>query len=406
MPRAKPSRTNPHDVQSVPGMPNALKIYRIEASPFWQTRLFVEGRLKRKSTQCVDRKKAIEFAKNFYDSVRLAQHLNVHVHTDTFHACAKHLLARQTAMVARGERDGRINKEDEKKLKKDILPFFATKGVASITAADIQDYVDQLTSSRRLSPSTLSKHVVVIRKVLNEARRRGLLSSLPLFPTISRKDNPRPYFTDAEYKTLRETANRLVSGNVKVRYVPLTEELYDFIIFATNVFVRPSDLKLLQHKHVEVLNKGKLKGVLITPPDSKTANRESLSMPVAMIVYERLKERHEKAGLASDDDYVFFPEFKNRQYALATLRRQFEYVLEEAGLKRDRKGRARTLYSLRHTALMFRLIKGDNIDVFMLARNALTSVDQLERFYLSHAESRMKFHQLQSFAPKRAAVSP
>ena len=63
----------------------------------------------------------------------------------------------------------------------------------------------------------------------------------------------------------------------------------------------------------------------------------------------------------------------------------------------DARGRARTLYSLRHTALMFRLLKYDNVGNFLLAQNALTSVDQLERFYLSHAESRMRIENLQSF---------
>ncbi len=402
MPRAKRSLTNPFDLQGVPGMPNALRIYRIQASPFWQVRLFVDGRLKRKTTGCDDRRDAIAFAKNFYDSVRLAQRLDGTAHPETFHACAKHLAARQNALVARGERDERITKEDDKKLNKDILPFFATKGVASITAADIQDYVDQLSPSRALSPSTLSKHIVVIRKVLKEAQRRDLLKSLPLFPTISRKDNPRSYFDESEYKTLRDTAKRLASENVKVRYVPLTDELYDFIIFATNVFVRLSDLKLLQHKHVQVIKEKGVKYLLITPPESKTAQRESASMEVAVVVYERVRRRHEKASLASDDDYVFFPELKNREYALATLRRQFEHVLKEAGLKLDKQGRVRTLYSLRHTALMFRLLKGDKIDIFKLAHNALTSVDQLERFYLSHTQSRMIIKELQSSAPKRS----
>jgi hypothetical protein len=142
----KRTRLNPYDFQSVLGMPNALKIYRIDASPYWQVRLFVEGRLKRKSTKCRDRRYAVAFAKNFYDSVRLAQRLDGSAHPDPFHACARHLLKRQEALIARGERDRRINDEDEKKLKKDILPFFATKAVSAITAADIQDYVDQLTT--------------------------------------------------------------------------------------------------------------------------------------------------------------------------------------------------------------------------------------------------------------------
>ena len=106
---------------------------------------------------------------------------------------------------------------------------------------------------------------------------------------------------------MRDTAKRLASENVKVRYVPLTDELYDFIIFATNVFVRLSDLKLLQHKHVQVVKEKGVKYLLITRPKSKTAQRESASMEVAVVVYERVRRRHEKAGLASDDDYVFFP---------------------------------------------------------------------------------------------------
>jgi len=391
----KRSRTNPREVQSVPGMPNALKIFRIDASPFWQVRLFVDGRLKRKSTGCANRRDAIEFAKNFYDSIRIAQRLDVNVHQDTFHACARRLLASQKGLITRGERDARINKEDEKKLNKDILPFFGTRAVASISRADIQDYIDQLTANRRLTPSTISKHLVVIRKVLKEAQGQGLLKSMPLFPTTKRKDSPRPYFSDTEYKTLRDTAKRLATENLTVRYVPLTEEIYDLIIFATNVFVRLSDIKLLKHKHIQVIKEKGAKYLAIMPPKSKTAQRESVSLEVAVIVYERLKERHAKRGLAGDDDYVFFPEMENREYALATMRRQFEFLLEEAGLKLDKQGKPRTLYSLRHSAIMFRLLKGD-VDIHVLAHNALTSVDQIERFYGSHFQSRMKVKQLQS----------
>ena len=46
---------------------------------------------------------------------------------------------------------------------------------------------------------------------------------------------------------------------------------------------------------------------------------------------------------------------------------------------------------------MFRLLKGDKVDIFMLARDALTSVNQWERFYVSHAETRMRIEGVQSF---------
>ena len=136
--------------------------------------------------------------------------------------------------------------------------------------------------------------------------------------------------------------------------------------------------------------------LLLSVEKSKTSNRDSATMPFAVDVYERLLTRHREVGFGKPNDFVFYPGYQNRDYALQTIRRQFDFILERAGLKEDARGRARTLYSLRHTALMFRLLKGDNVDIFLLARNALTSVDQLERFYLSHVESRTKIENLQS----------
>ena len=50
-------------------------------------------------------------------------------------------------------------------------------------------------------------------------------------------------------------------------------------------------------------------------------------------------------------------------------------------------GEPRTLYSLRHTSLMYRARYGGEIDAFKLAKNARTSSEMLERFYLSKLES-------------------
>ncbi len=339
--------------------------------------MFVGRKYLRKSTRCENKADAIEFAKSFFDDVKLAQRMDFDVHRDTFAACANKLMERQEALVGRDERDKRLLSEDRRKLNKDILPYFGTKAVAQITTEMIDDYIDHLSRERKLSPSTLNKHLVVIRKVLNEARRRGFLRSMPQIPTVKKKDNPRPYFSDDEYRKLWKTASELAKQDIKVRGVALTEEIWDFIVFHVNVFVRVSDLKVLKHRHVQIEQRGDNRFLAITPISSKTVNRDSLSMEFAVDVYERLLKRHRDLGYGGSDDYVFFPQYQNREYALQTIRRQFEYVLEQAGLKEDARGRARTLYSLRHTALMFRLLKGDNVDIFMLARNALTSVDQL-----------------------------
>jgi integrase len=71
---------------------------------------------------------------------------------------------------------------------------------------------------------------------------------------------------------------------------------------------------------------------------------------------------------------------KQRNHPKATdrvfpkLHRQlFNNVLGELGLKLDRDGRRRTLYSLRHTYICLRL--SDGADIYQIAKNCRTSVD-------------------------------
>ena len=60
----------------------------------------------------------------------------------------------------------------------------------------------------------------------------------------------------------------------------------------------------------------------------------------------------------------------------------FTRILAELGLKFDRKRHPRTLYSLRHTYICFRLIEG--ADIYMLAKNCRTSVERIEKYYAAH----------------------
>ena len=164
------SRTAPYDLTPIRGYPDTLQIYRIPASKFWQVRLFVGRKYLRKSTKCENKADATEFAKSFFDDVKLAQRMDFDVHRDTFAACANKLMERQEALVGRDERDKRLLSEDRRKLNKDILPYFGTKAVAQITTEMIDDYIHHLSRERKLSPSTLNKHLVVIRKVISPHR--------------------------------------------------------------------------------------------------------------------------------------------------------------------------------------------------------------------------------------------
>ena len=205
----------------MPRYPEQLQIYRIPASSFWQVRYFVDGKYIRRSTGTEDKAEAITKAKELFDSVRLADRLDQQKHPHTFSAAARKFLQHQGTLVKVGDIDSRNQNEDQKKLDKDVLPYFGTMDVSQITKQTINEYLASL-ADRKLSKSTRNKHVSVIRKVLKHASDSGILKSLPAFPAIGQDANPRAYFV-AAFLFLRrvwlEIPIRTVSNCLKV--IPL-----------------------------------------------------------------------------------------------------------------------------------------------------------------------------------------
>jgi hypothetical protein len=124
-------------------------------------------------------------------------------------------------------------------------------------------------------------------------------------------------------------------------------------------------------------------------------------MKNAVEIYRNLLSHHIKNDSPTGpDNYVFFPNLPNRDFALQTMRRQFDWILNKAELKTAPGGEPRTLYSLRHTSIMFRLTKGGHIDLLTLSRNARTSVAMIERFYARPLSGEMNIDMIQSMRVK------
>ena len=397
---------NPFELQSIKGFPDTLKIYRIKRSKFWQCRYFVAGRgLIRKSTRCAEKSAAIEFAKDFYETILLEQRSGRLTSQASFGAYAEKLLERQEAMVLRGELDRRMIVEERGKLKRDVLPALGEHHIGKISTAMIRDFIDALSAERHLSPSSLKKYVVLIRKTFKTAAEGNAIERIPIMPTIKSKHSPRTWFDEQEYKTLRETCkimaddetetqlgrdystrNRFHRGNMSY------SEVYDFIIFMVNSFLRPSEWKHLQNRHVRIVDEGKKdQHLLISVPNPKTRSIDSITMDVAVPVYKRILKRY-----PDPNDFLFFNPIANREYAARRMGEMFNEILDKCELKTDRYGQQRSIYSLRHTSLMFRVLKGDNVDLMLLATNARTSVQMLEKFYLSDLKPQMGVRSIQS----------
>jgi hypothetical protein len=124
-----------------------------------------------------------------------------------------------------------------------------------------------------LSVASLKKfivciRIVCIRKVLKEAEKDGVISSVPSLPTIKTGlVNPRLWFLPDEYKRLLDACRDLrdnpstdinkfsetITKNYGVTFFGFDwGGMYDFIVFMIHTFLRPSEWKYLQNKHIQI----------------------------------------------------------------------------------------------------------------------------------------------------------
>ena len=87
--------------------------------------------------------------------------------------------------------------------------------------------------------------------------------------------------------------------------------------------------------------------------------------------------------MSGPEDYLFFPQYKNRSSAKRIAQRLFNALLKRCALKENPIFEYKhSLYSLRHTAICMRLtLSKGHVNIYSLAKNAGTSVSQIERFY-------------------------
>ena len=379
-------------ISRISGYPDKLVIFKLEASSYWWVRYYTQKKILKKSTKTTSRQEAIAFAKEFYENILLRERNLLPLGSSpSFERCANELIAEQQQKINRGELNIKLNENDTAVLNKHLLPFFRQMDIRSITYKHINNYLDACTK-HNLSPSTLKKHTNLISKILKLALRENIIDRMPLIPSIKLDDSPRGWFSVKEYDLLKKTASKMGEEGVVVRGHPITKEMVYLITFMTNTFLRPSDLKHLKHRNIEIV-KNENSYLRITTESSKTVNHPIVSMEAAIGIYEDICNLRSAVKV---DDYVFFPEILNRDFALTTISRLFNEILNKANLKNAPHGEPRTLYSLRHTSIMLRLTKGDHIDLLTLARNARTSVDMIERFYAKPLSAEMNVDKLQS----------
>ena len=372
-----------------------LAIYKVGASPYWQCRMRIQskGGYLCRSTHETTRIEARKAAEELYTSV-LQRHVVPEVRKElTFDFFADRLIKKQYELAKRGVRSLKLAQGDEWLINNQtagLLKYFGGRDITQIRTKDVNAYLEFVKETRAepFAFTTYSNRISCLRKVLKVARDEGVIDSMPDTPRPPKKDNPRPFFRFAplvsaeedEYQKVQETAKLMAQEKVQVRWIPVTLELYDLILFLMHTFVRPTVSELYSLRHRDVTVATDPKRLILTIRQGKTGHRVTNTLEAAVSVYKRCRERYPKS---TPDDFVFLPHYLNRNTARNIIGRQFQALLKRANIQRSDQAVLHSLYSIRHTALCMRLIKSKGeVNIYNLAKSAGTSTEQLERFYL------------------------
>jgi integrase len=281
--------------------------------------------------------------------------------------------------MTEGERNAKYVQDHQSRLRNHLLPYFGKMGLSEVTPGTVQEYrLFRLkgpggeTDHKAPSRSTMHHEMVTLRQVLKTAVRHGWLTAVPDISMPYRQSTKvthRAWFSPDEYRQLytatRENAKR-AQGTPWQRDA---EQLHDKILFMANTGIRPDEAKWLEYRDVEIIvDDATQETILQIQVRGKRGVGYCKSMAGAVRPFERMVARNN-------------PKPSNKLFPV-DHKRQFNRILEELGLKFDRDGNRRTLYSLRHSYISFRLLEG--ADIYQIAKNCRTSVEMIEKHYAAH----------------------
>jgi len=393
-------------ITSVNSHVKSLCIYKIKESDKWQARVFLQGKYRKKSTGTDQKNEAKKIALHWYSSLLKLENLVGNIDKSKTErskynliSVAEKMLDKMYVLKENNERKEKQYREDKSKIKNHVYSFFKNDDIRGLKTKRFRDFKLYL-EGKGLSGGTQKKYMSFLSRIQNYAIDEELIDNKVNQVSVDEGESKRTWFDIDDYNNLKKaTKNEIESGTV-VRGQKITQELLFMIHFNVGSFLRISDIKNLKHRNIKIVEEGNKRYLRITTDTSKTRNSAVVIISWLVDLYKKILKYYEENKINHDEeDYVFSPKLLNRRYALDTWRRQFNYILEKYRLKRTSIGDVRTLYSLRHTAISFRIMKGD-CNLIVLANNCRTSIQVIQDYYARSMSSEMNVEQIQSFKVK------
>lgn len=369
-----------------------LRLYKRPRSHHWQCAAFIDGKNWRVSTREDSLAHAKDFAEDWYLGLKGKSRAGILRVGKTFKEAAKQFEAEYEALAV-GERSESYIAAIKLNIRLHLSPFFGDKLVTEINPDMIQEYRIHRTTSRRdkegnakrPARNTIHQEIIALRHVLKTANRKGWLPYLPDLKPAFRKPvkiSQRAWFSPDEYKKLYKATGERAKNPKKERWRHASEQLHDYVLFMVNTGMRTDEASNLEFRDVAIgTDPATGERILEMELRGKRGVGYCKSMPGAVKPFERVSERAVGGRIDPSTGEMFDPEPTARVFG-KTQHELFKTILTELDLKRDRDGRPRSAYSLRHTYICMRLMNG--ADIYQVAKNCRTSVEVIEKYYAAH----------------------
>ena len=424
-------------MESIEILGGKVQLYRRPDSSFWWCATRLNGKQRRKTTKQESLKLAEAIATDWYLTLQGKLRTGELDAEKTFDEAADIFLTEYRA-ITKGQRSQKWTDGHEARLRLHLRPFFGKTALSKINPGTGQDYrvhrmetgnssrageqrvakawpdgaqpTQARKTSRKRKPkdieekpvkpparSTLHDEFVTLNLVLKSAARRGWLEHVPDLSApynLQTKVVHRPWFSPEEYKLLYETSRENARNPGQPQYKWHAEQLHDLILFIGNTGLRPDEIgpRNLLHRDVTIVT-DHVSGqrILEIEVRGKRGVGYCKSMPGAVHPYERLlgrpkqtRGKQKRNRSKRHPNPVLEPEYPQSTDPLFPQRhtKMFNELLAKADLKKDRDGKPRTAYSLRHTYICLRLMEG--ADIYQVAKNCRTSVEMIEKHYAAH----------------------
>ena len=263
------------------------------------------------------------------------------------------------------------------------VDFFGKMMIDKIKSKDFHEYCDwRNVNYKKKQPTvdTINRELTSIRSVIKYSYQRGYISEMVTIQKLKTNGvSRRSTFNLTEWKKITTGMRKWVKegkslGKYRDRFI-----LQQYVLLMSNSGIRVGEMRDLKWEDVTSYSTRDGDDVILKVK-GKTGLREAVLNTGSERSLQRLFDlrREELDGVdPSPNEYVFLSRKTGKPYT--TFKTSFNSMLKYCGIKLEKDGLNRTIYSLRHFYGTQRL-KG-NISPYILAKQMGTSVEMIEKHY-------------------------